>query len=320
MRTFKILTIVMVCALCLTDLVSAAEKKKTVIGFIPMTLSNEYFVTMVNAAKIEAEKQNVNLLVQAGAGHGNIDEQMGIMEDMIAKGVDAICIVPSSAEGLIPAIKTAQKAKIPVINLDTRIDPDIVKKAGLNPIPYIGTNNYDGAKKGGEYAIGRLGIYGKKVAILTGISHQENAKDRRNGFRDAVAGKVNIVAEASANWEVEQGYSVFQNILQTQPDIGFVFASNDNMGLGAVRAARETGREDISIMGYDAIDAALKAVEKGTMAATVAQMPAEMGIAGIRLSLEMLRGTDVPNITYTETKVIDSSNVAEFRKYLSQFK
>jgi len=320
MKRYKILIIVTIIILCITGLSIANAKEKMVIGFIPMTMANEYFVTMVNAAKIEAEKQGVELLVQAGQRHGSADEQLRIIEDMIIREVDAICVVPSSSTGLISAIKKAQKAGIPVVNIDTAIDSKAVAEAGLDPVPYIGTNNYDGAKMGGEYAIEILKISGSKVAILTGITGQQNAADRKNGFRDAVAGKVEIVAEQTANWEVEQGYNVFQNILQANPDISFVFASNDNMGLGAGRAIKEAGRDDIIVMGYDAVSAALTAVEEGSMAATVAQFPAEMGIEGVRAAIKLIGGGSIPNITYTKTEVIDSSNVASFIKYLSEFK
>jgi ribose transport system substrate-binding protein len=299
---------------------SMASEKKTVIGFIPMTMNNEYFVTMVNAAKIEAKKQGVSLLVQAGERHGSADEQLRIIEDMITREVDAICVVPSSSTGLVSAIKKAQKAGIPVVNLDTRIDPSAVKAEGMKPVPYIGTNNFDGAKMGGDYALKNLGIDGKEVAILTGISGQQNASDRRNGFVDATKGRVKVVAEQTANWEVEQGYNVFQNILQANPNIGFVFASNDNMGLGAVRAIKAAGRKDIQVLGYDAISAALEAVEEGKMAGTVAQFPAEMGIQGVQAALKIINGESVPEVTFTKTEVIDSKNVAEFKKYLGQFK
>ena len=321
MKRYKVLIIVtIIMILCITSLGFANAKDKMVIGFIPMTMNNEYFITMVNAAKVEAEELGVKLLVQAGQTHGSADEQLRIIEDMITREVDAICVVPSSSTGLISAIKKAQKAGIPVVNIDTRIDPNAIAEAGLDPVPYIGTNNYDGAKMGGEYAIEKLKISGSKVAILTGITGQQNAADRKNGFRDAVAGKVEIVAEQTANWEVEQGYNVFQNILQANPDITFVFASNDNMGLGAGRAIKEAGRNNIIVMGYDAVSAALTAVEEGSMAATVAQFPAEMGIEGVRAAIKLINGGSIPNITYTKTEVIDSSNVASFIKYLSEFK
>ncbi len=320
MKGKKILFIVFCLLLCVSigTVVSAAEKK--VIGFIPMTMNNEYFVTMVNAAKIEAEKQGVDLLVQAGERHGSADEQLRIIEDMITREVDAICVVPSSSTGLISAIKKAQKAGIPVVNLDTRIDPAAVKEAGLQPVPYIGTNNYDGAKMGGEYALENLKIDGMEVAVLTGISGQQNAADRRNGFVDATKGKVKVVAEQTANWEVEQGFNVFQNILQANPNIGFVFASNDNMGLGAIRACKAAGRKDIKVLGYDAVSGALQSVQEGEMVGTVAQFPAEMGIQGVQAALKMINGEQVPDITFTKTEVIDSNNVVDFNKYLNQFK
>jgi ribose transport system substrate-binding protein len=318
-RNFLILVAVLSLLLC-ASFGSMASEKKTVIGFIPMTMNNEYFVTMVNAAKIEAKKQGISLLVQAGERHGSADEQLRIIEDMITREVSAICVVPSSSTGLVSAIKKAQKAGIPVVNLDTRIDPAAVKAEGMKPVPYIGTNNYDGAKMGGEYALKNLGIEGKEVAVLTGISGQQNAADRRNGFVDATKGKVKVVAEQTANWEVEQGYNVFQNILQANPKIGFVFASNDNMGLGAIRAIKAAGRKDIQVLGYDAISAALEAVEEGKMAGSVAQFPAEMGIQGVQTALKMINGESVPDITFTKTEVIDSKNVGEFKKYLGQFK
>jgi ribose transport system substrate-binding protein len=320
MKGKKVLLIVFCLFLCVSigTVVSAAEKK--VIGFIPMTMNNEYFVTMVNAAKIEAEKQGVDLLVQAGERHGSADEQLRIIEDMITREVDAICVVPSSSTGLISAIKKAQKAGIPVVNLDTRIDPAAVKEAGLKPVPYIGTNNYDGAKMGGEYALENLKIDGMEVAILTGISGQQNAADRRNGFVDATKGKVKVVAEQTANWEVEQGFNVFQNILQANPNIGFVFASNDNMGLGAIRACKAAGRKDIKVLGYDAVSGALQSVQEGEMVGTVAQFPAEMGIQGVQAALKMISGEQVPEIAFTKTEVIDSNNVVDFNKYLNQFK
>ena len=155
--------------MCMTGQSFAEENRKKVIGFIPMTMSNEYFVIMVNAARSEAEKHHAELLVQSGRIHRSGDEQEDIIENMMAEGVDAICIVPSSG-GVIRKLLKVQRAKIPIINIDTKVNQEAMKILGLAPIPYIGTNNYEGAKMGGEYAVSSLGISGKKLAILIGIS------------------------------------------------------------------------------------------------------------------------------------------------------
>ncbi len=320
MKIFRALVVIIfIFSACMTGQSFAEENRKKVIGFIPMTMSNEYFIIMVNAARSEAEKQHAELLVQSGKIHRSGEEQEEIIENMIAKGVDAICIVPSSG-GVLRKLQKVQQAKIPIINIDTKIDRNTMKKLGMKTIPYIGTNNYEGARMGGRYAVSSLGISGKKVAVLTGMSQQQNSKDRWNGFKDAVSGKAVIVAERPANWEKKLGYFIFKNMLQEKSDLDFVFACNDNMALGAIEAIRETGRNNIGVMGYDGITPALNAIEKGIMAATVAQMPAEMGIKGVQMALELLKGNPVDEITYTETKMIDSSNVSEFKAYLNQYR
>jgi ribose transport system substrate-binding protein len=297
---------------------NAAPAKEMTIGFIPMTLDNEYFITMVNAAQQEADKSGATLLVQAGTSHGSAEEQLQIVETMITNKVDAICIVPSSSVGLMTALKKAEEAGIPIINLDTALDAELVKSSDLKPVPFIGTNNYDGAKLAGEYALEITGGTGK-VAILTGIAGQQNAADRRNGFFDAVNGKLEVVAEASADWEVEKGYNAAQNMIQANPDIVLIFASNDNMALGAIRAAKEAGK-DIKVIGYDAIGEALNSVKSGEMASTIAQFPAEMGIQGVQAALSLVNGGTMPDYTYTETRPITLENVDDFMTYLSQFK
>ncbi len=307
-----------------TDVPAAAApaasdaKKEMTIGFIPMTLDNEYFITMVNAAKLEAEKEGVKLNVQAGTSHGSAEEQLQIVETMITNKVDAICIVPSSSVGLMTALKKAEEAGIPVINLDTRLDAELVKTSGLKPVPFIGTNNYDGAKLAGEYALEITGGKGK-VAILTGIAGQQNAADRRNGFYDVVKDKLDVVAEASADWEVEKGYNAAQNMIQANPEIVLIFASNDNMALGAIRAAKEAGK-DIKVIGYDAVAEALNSVKSGEMASTIAQFPAEMGIQGVKAAISLKNGGSMPDVTYTETRPITKDNVEEFMTYLAKFK
>ncbi len=296
-----------------------AFAKTMTIGFIPMTLSNEYFITMVNAAQQEADKLGIELLVQAGQRHGSAQEQMQIMENMITRRVDAICIVPSSSQGLIPVLRKAERAKIPVINLDTKFDAEALKAAGLKPIPFIGTDNYYGAEIAGWFALSLLGGEGD-VAILTGVSGQQNAADRRNGFYDIVSKEegINIVAEQTANWEVEQGYNVTQNILQANPELKLIFASNDNMGLGARRAIDEAKKEVI-VIGYDAISAALDGVKAGTLAGTIAQFPAEMGIMGVQTALKIKDGETVPEYVQTGSKLIYQGNVDWFKDYLAQY-
>lgn len=291
---------------------------KFVVGFIPMTLNNEYFITMVNGAKQKAAEFGVELNVQAGDQHASAADQLTIVENMITSGVDAICIVPSSSEGLAVALKKCKDANIPVINLDTKLDESVLKEAGVT-VPFYGTNNYEGAKSAGEYVKSNFKA-GTKTAILTGIAGQQNAADRRDGFIKGAGDAINVVAEQSANWEVDQGYAATQNILTANPDIELVYAGNDGMAIGAVRAIKEAKKESqVKVIGFDGTSEALNMIESGEMYASVAQFPAEMGILGVENALKLLKGEKVEESTDTGAKLILPENVKEHQEYCKKY-
>ncbi len=296
----------------------AESGKDYVIGFVPMTLNNEYFITMVNAAEQKATELGVKLEVQAGDQHASAADQLTIVENLITSGVNAICIVPSSSEGLEAALKKAKEANVPVINLDTILDESIVKAAGVE-VPFYGTDNYAGAKAAGEYVKANF-EKGTKVAILTGISGQQNAADRRDGFIEGAGDAIEVVAEQSANWEVDQGYAAAQNILTGNPDIGLIYCGNDGMAIGAYRAVQEAKlQEQVKVIGFDGVSEALAMVEKGELMATVAQDPAKMGQMGVENAVKLLNGEEIEMKVDTGAKLILKENVKEQQEYNAQF-
>ncbi len=298
--------------------VPAFAKEKIVIGFVPMTLNNEYFITMVNGARQKAKELGVDLEVQAADQHASAAAQLTIIENMITAGVDGICIVPSSSEGLVSALERCKASNVPIINLDTKINKEVLDEVGME-VPFYGTDNYAGAAEAGKYVLKHFDK-GAKTAILTGIKGQQNAADRRNGFYDQVKDHVNVVAEQSANWEVDQGYTATQNILSANPDLQLIFASNDGMAIGALRAVEEAEKKgQVKIIGFDAISEALNLVENGDMLGTVAQYPAEMGIKGVENITKKINGEKVEMHINTGAKLITKDNVKEHKDYSKQF-
>ncbi|NCD32119.1 MAG: sugar ABC transporter substrate-binding protein [Spartobacteria bacterium] len=316
LNTLAVLTLTTGMICCPSE--AKAAKKDIVIGFVPMTMNNEYFITMVNGAKQKAKEMGVQLDVQAADQHASAAAQLTIVENMITAGVDGICIVPSSSEGLVSALERCKSANVPVINLDTKINESVLKEVGLD-VPFFGTDNYAGAAAAGNYAVANF-PKGTKTAILTGIEGQQNAADRRNGFYDTVKSKLNIVAEQSANWEVDQGYTATQNILSANPDLQLIFASNDGMAIGALRAVEEAELQDqVQIIGFDAISEALELVDRNEMLGTVAQYPAEMGILGVENVVNAINGKPVELSIDTGAKLITKKNVQQHKDYSKQF-
>lgn len=288
------------------------------IGFVGMTLNNEYHITLANGAKVEGEKKGVKVEVQAGDQHASADAQLTIIENMIANGVDGILLVPSSSDGLESAVRRCKEADIPIINLDTKLTEESLANADAK-IPFYGTDNYAGAKMAGAY-VKKNFHKGTKTAVLKGIEGQTNAADRYHGFLEGAGDAIHIVAEQTANWEVDQGYTAAQNIISASPDVELFFCSNDNMGIGALRAVKEAGLQDqIQIIGFDAVSEALNLVESGEFLATVAQYPAEMGRLGVDNMLKIFDGKEAETAIDTGTKVLLKDDISEFREYLSEF-
>jgi ribose transport system substrate-binding protein len=316
----KVLVISLV-LLLLASFSFAAAAQEINIGLIPMTLSNEYFIALINGAEQRAELYDVELTVQGPQTHADALAQLEQMENMISRGVDAIVIVPSSSEALAPALLKAEEAGIPVINLDTKFNQETLANAGVSPIPFIGTDNYVGALDAGKLALELLGGEGQ-VAILEGISGQQNTYDRKNGFIDGMENKLDVVATQTADWEVEKGYNAAQNIMQANPELDLIFGSNDGMAIGAYRAILEAGKEDeIFVIGYDAVPAALESVKEGELYATIAQFPAEMGKRGIDAAMQIINGEEIAlkDSESTVTTPITQENVEAMMNYLDNY-
>jgi ribose transport system substrate-binding protein len=273
----------------------AATDKPTV-ALVLKTLNHPFFVDMRRGAQEAADRLGVNLQVQAAERESDVDKQMQIVENMLQTGIKVLAITPSGSREIVSALVKAKTAGVPIVIVDTRLDPKAASDAGVVAQTFIGSDNYEGGKLAGEYTIQATG--GKaKVGILEGIPGHETGDSRLRGYRDAVAKApgIAIVASQPANWERDQGFNVFQNMLQAHPDIDTVFAASDLMALGAIEAIAAAGKTGkIRVVGFDALDDAKKAIEAGTMAASVAQFPYEMGKAAVESAVKILAGEKLP--------------------------
>jgi ribose transport system substrate-binding protein len=261
------------------------------------TLNNPFFVDMERGAKDAAQRLGVNLLVQAAEREVDVEKQMQIIENLIERKVDALCITPSGSKEIVPAIVKANHAGIPVLVVDTRVDSRALAGATGRTATFIGSDNVEGGRIAARYLVERLQRKGK-IAILEGIPGHETGDARLKGFREIVDKEpgIQVVASQTANWERDQGYTVFQNLLQSHPDLQGVFACNDLMALGAIEAIAAVQKSgQVLVLGFDATSDAREAIRKGTMAGSVAQHPEEMGRLAVENALAIIRGQTIPN-------------------------
>jgi len=252
------------------------------IGLSVSTLNNPFFVTLRDGARAAADTAGLELLVLDA--QDKADKQVSDLEDLVQKKVKVILINPTDAAAVVPAIRKANAAGIPVITVDRAASGGAVAF-------HIASDNVAGGRSAGEFACTLLGGKGKMVE-LEGIPGSSAARDRGQGFNDSLKAScpgVSVVARQTANFDRAQGLTVMENVLQAQPAIDAIFAHNDEMALGALQAIKASKRP-IKVVGFDATDDAVKAVEACQMSATVAQQPAEMGRLSVEKAAAIIKG------------------------------
>src|SRR3954469_15991854 len=266
------------------------------VAFVMKTLNHPFFLDMQRGAQEAAQSAGVELVVQAAEREIDVEKQMQIIENLLQTAIKILIVTPSGSREIASAIAKANRAGVRVIVVDTRVDPKAIADNHLKIESFIGSDNYEGGRMGGDY-LARIAGGKARIGVLEGIPGHETGDSRLRGFRDAVASHpgMTIVASQPANWERDQGFTVFQNMLQAHADIDAVFACSDLMALGATEAIAAAGRtERIKVVGFDALDDARKAIDAGRMSASVAQSPTDMGRMAVESAARVLRGERVP--------------------------
>jgi ribose transport system substrate-binding protein len=273
---------------------NAADSKVT-IGLAISTLNNPFFVSLKEGAEKAAKEAGAELIVVDA--QDDTAKQISGVEDLIQKKVDVILINPTDSAAISTAVEAANKANIPVITVDRASE-------GGQVVSHIASDNVKGGKMAGEYILNAIGGKGN-IVELQGIPGTSAARDRGKGFHEAVENKdgVKVVASQPADFDRAKGLSVMENILQSNKDIQAVFAHNDEMALGALQAIEAAGK-NILVVGFDATDDAVKAVNEGKMAATVAQKPAAIGETAVKTAIQVTKGEKVESFIPVDLELV----------------
>ena len=261
----KVMATLLALVLVLAASLTCAQAESYTIGFAVSTLENPFFVTMKDAAVAKAAELGVELVVLDA--QDSAETQASQVEDFITRGVDLLIINPVDSDAIGTSVMACNEANIPVITVTRASNAGTV-------VQHLDIDNKEAGRLDAEQLLKDLDGKGK-VAILEGIAGSSSAIEREEGLVDALKGsEVEVVTSLTANYSREEGATVTEDILQSNPELDAIYAHNDEMALGAVRAVAAAGRSaEIKIYGIDATDDALVAVENGEMAATVQQQP-----------------------------------------------
>ena len=295
--------------------------KKYVVGYSVATLANPFFQGMTKGV-VDAVKANPQLTLINTSAQGDANTQASQIQDLINRKVDALVINPINAEAIIPIVKQANKAGIPVFTLD--------RGAGCGDcqVNFLETNNIELGKEGADYIAAQLkkryGSVKGNVVDLEGLLGTTAGDDRESGFTkemtklSAANPDLKVVARQEGGFDAEKSFNAMTNIMTANPQIDAVFNGNDDNAVGALRAIRQANRavpigdaKHIIVVGIDGTEQALTAIRAGTMDATLSQNPLTMASQSVKYLAQYLDGkkTGIPKHAYWPHLLLTKANV-----------
>lgn len=295
----KIATIMMSLILCSSLLVGCRQKSNSdtkKIGLIVSTLNNPFFVDLKSGIESEAKKLGYDVVVLDS--QNDPAKEVSNMEDISVKNVDVVLLNPVDSDSAIASVMVANNLDLPVITVDRASN-------GGKVVSHVASDNVEGGKMAAKYLVDKLENKGN-IVELEGIAGSSATRDRGAGFDNEIKNSnLNIITKQSADFDRTKGLSVMENIIQSKSDIDAVFAQNDEMALGALKALQDANMSDVLVVGFDATDDAVASVKKGDMSATIAQQPKLIGETAVDLAHRYLSGEKVENFAPVELKLIN---------------
>jgi ribose transport system substrate-binding protein len=297
-KTTKLLSMALSTVLIMGSLVGCTQKateggKK--IGIVISTLNNPFFVSMKEGAEKKAKELGYEVVVLDS--QNDATKERANVEDLIQQGIVALIINPTDSDAVVNSITVANDNKIKVITVDRIAN-------GGDVVCHIASDNIKGGEMAAEFILEKLNGKGN-IVELQGIPGASATRERGEGFHNIVDGKagVKVVASQAADFDRQKGLTVTENIIQATPAFDAIFAHNDEMALGAVKAIK-TANKDVIIVGFDGNDEAKAAVKSGVLAATIAQKPDLMGAVAVENAVKVAKGETVEKEVPVELMLI----------------
>lgn len=275
-------------------LACGVAQAKDTIALVISTLDNPFFVTLKEGAEAKAKELDYELIVLDS--QNDPAKELANVEDITVRGAKFLLINPTDSDAVGNAISIANSKKLPVITLDRAASKGDV-------VAHIASDNEAGGEMAGNFIAEKAGKEAK-VIQLEGIAGTSAARERGAGFAKAAeAHAFKVLASQPADFDRSKGLNVMENLLTAQPEVQAVFAQNDEMALGALRAL-QAANKTVVLVGFDGTEDGVKAVESGKLAATIAQQPEKIGAMGVETAAKVLQGETVEKSIPVELKII----------------
>ena len=276
------------------------------VGAVAKTLVNEYWRSLGEGYAKAAKRFGVTVDLQAAQGEGDQLGQLAIAENMLTGGYKILLVSPQTDANLQPAVEAAEKAGVPVINVNDAVIPSARN--------YVGNVQRDNGVRAAKWFIENRPQ--GKLAVIEGMAGVYAAVQRTAGFKETIAadGKgLQVVASVPGNWDRQISYDAATNLMQQHPDIVGFYCNNDGMALGVVEAVKAAGKQaQIAVIGTDGISDAYASIRQGELTATVDSFPVLTGEVAMEVALRLQAGQKLPRVVATPQALVTKANIARY--------
>ena len=283
----------------------APGAKQYRIAVVPKGTIHEFWLTVKAGADQAGKETGCQVIWKGPSKETDIEGQISILEGFITGGVDAIVMAACDSKALIPTVKKATEAGIPVVTIDSGIDDDKL------PVSFVATDNVEGARKAARELARLVGGKGK-VGLIPFVPGAATSIMREQGFREEIKKFPGIVLGAVdySQSQVDVAMRVTENMLTGHRDLKGIFAANESSAMGAVQALETRGLAGkVKLVAFDAADSEIEALKRGSIQALIVQNPFAMGYLGVKAAVDKLNGKPVKKRIDTGVTVVTKENM-----------
>lgn len=284
---------------------------KNVAVIIKATDSDFWQYVLVGAENYAAENPDkVKVTTHGPANESDIDEQVSILEQVIASAPDAIVIASTSSDATVPAIKDAASKGIPVITVDNKVNSDQVSTL-------LATDNLKGGAQAADTLVQMIKDSGKElkgtVGVISNMAGVQVLADRDQGFIDRmkeIAPDVKLLETVYVDADMTKAMDAAGDQIAANDDLLGFFADNNTVGSGTARAITEKGKEnDLVLVAFDSDPEEIKGLTTGAVDALVLQDPYGMGYYGVEDALKAIAGEKLESYVDTGVTIVTKENM-----------
>ncbi|MCI0514046.1 substrate-binding domain-containing protein [candidate division KSB1 bacterium] len=270
----------------------------------PKGLVHSFWVTVKAGADSAGREFGATVIWRGPTLETDISTQIAILEDYINKGVAGIVLAACDAQSLVPVVRKAIDAQIPVVTIDSGIEGDLA-------VSHVATDNLAAARTAADVLANLIGQEGK-VACIPFVPGAATSLQREAGFLEGIKNypQIKVAAIQYSRSEVATGMAVTEDILTAHPDLKGIFAANEAGAIGAVQGLKSKNLAGkVKLVGFDGAQNEILALKEGVIDALMVQDPFKMGYLGVKMLLAAMNGKPIEKNIDTGVMVVTRANL-----------